>query len=154
MKRALEVAAPRVRIRVAVRADIEAMHAVRVAVRENQLVSAVITAADYEREIEVTGRGWVAELDSEVVGFAIGNLRDGNIWALFVHPDHERRGVGRRLHDTLVASLFESGQSRLWLTTDPRTRAFKFYVAAGWVPVEMTQQGAQCFELTLADWRH
>jgi len=135
------------RIRLATRADIEAMHAVRVGVRENRLVSAAITPADYEREIELTGRGWVAEVDGRLVAFAVGNARTGNIWALFVHPDHERRGIGRRLHDTLVAWLFDSGLTRLWLTTAPSTRAFEFYLAAGWRLAGTTSNGEQRLEL-------
>ena len=154
MKRTVKDAAAQWKLRVAVRADIDAMHALRMAVRENRLVSAVIGAADYEREIEVTGRGWVAELDGRVVGFAIGNARDGNVWALCVDPDHEGRGIGRQLHDVLIAWLFESGLTRLWLTTDPRTRAFGFYRAAGWRATGTTPQGEQRFELAPVDWRH
>lgn len=153
MKRPVKDAAGHWKVRVAVRADIDAMHAVRTAVRENRLVSAVIGGADYAREIEVTGRGWVAELDGRIVGFAVGNARDGNIWALFVHPHHEGRGIGRQLHDALVAWLFVTGLTRLWLTTDPRTRAFGFYRAAGWRATGTTQHGEQRFELAPGDWR-
>jgi GNAT superfamily N-acetyltransferase len=140
-------------IRRATRSDIAAMHVVRLAVRENQLVSAVITTADYEREIEATGRGWVAELGGELAGFAIGNAESGNIWALFVDPKFERRGVGRALHDTLVGWLFGRGLERLWLTTAPQTRAFDFYLAAGWRAVGDVMRGEQRFELAKDDWR-
>ena len=85
--------------------DISALQRVRASVRENRLVSTVITDEDVRRAIEETGRGWVVEADGEVVAFAIGNATDGNVWALFVHPDHERRGHGRRLHDAMVAWL-------------------------------------------------
>ena len=112
--------------------DIEAMHRVRTAVRENRLVSAVITASDCLEHIQTWGRGWVVETEGEVVAFAIGDARDGNIWALFVHPDHEKRGHGRQLHDVMVAWLRGRGLTRLWLTTSPNTRAQHFYEAAGW----------------------
>jgi hypothetical protein len=65
------------------------MHRVRMAVHENRLVSTLITEEHYISAIEVTGRGWVAEDQGFVIGFAIGNAVTGNIWALFVHPDHE-----------------------------------------------------------------
>jgi GNAT superfamily N-acetyltransferase len=55
-----------------------------------------------------------------------------NIWALFVDPEHERRGYGRMLHDTMTDWLRSRGVERLWLTTEPGTRAQKFYEAAGW----------------------
>jgi RimJ/RimL family protein N-acetyltransferase len=121
-------------LRVATRADIPALMAVRLAVRENRLAStapAEIEAA-CGPAIEVTGRGWVAEQDGAIVGFAIGNRVTGNIWALFVHPDHEGRGHGRRLHDAMVDWLFASGLARLHLSTDPASRAATFYRAAGW----------------------
>ncbi len=127
--------------RQAVRADIPGMHRVRMAVRENRLVSTVITEADYISEIEVTGRGWVAEDRGVIVGFAIGNKVTGNIWALFVDPDHEGRGHGRRLHDTMVQWLFDEGLTRLQLSTDPNTRARRLYERAGWSFVRMLPSG-------------
>ncbi len=117
------------------------------AVRENRLVSTVITEADYIREIEVTGRGWVAEDRGVVVGFAIGNKVTGNIWALFVDPDHEGRGHGRRLHDTMVRWLFDEGLTRLQLSTDPNTRARRFYERAGWSFVRVLPSGEAEFQL-------
>jgi len=127
--------------------DISALQRVRASVRENRLVSTVITDEDVRRAIEETGRGWVVEADGEVVAFAIGNATDGNVWALFVHPDHERRGHGRRLHDAMVAWLWSRGLERLWLTTQPGTRAEKFYAAAGWVRTGLASRGEVRFEL-------
>jgi GNAT superfamily N-acetyltransferase len=66
---------------------------------------------------------------------------------LFVHPDHERRGHGRRLHDAMVAWLWSRGLERLWLTTQPGTRAEKFYAAAGWVRTGVASRGEVRFEL-------
>ena len=130
--------------------DISALQRVRASVRENRLVSTVITDDDVRRAIEETGRGWVVEADGEVVAFAIGNATDGNVWALFVHPDHERRGHGRRLHDAMVAWLWSRGLERLWLTTQPGTRAEKFYAAAGWVRTGLASRGEVRFELCAA----
>jgi GNAT superfamily N-acetyltransferase len=120
-------------LRQAHRDDIVGMHRVRLAVRENRLSSPDrISEADYVREIELPGRGWVIETGGVIVAFAIGNSSDGNIWALFVDPDHEGRGYGRRLHDVMVAWLGSRGLEQLWLTTAPGTRAQRFYEAAGW----------------------
>lgn len=113
------------------------MHRVRTSVHENRLVSTVISEADYRAHMLPPARSWVIEEDGEIVAFAAGNARDGNIWALFVHPDHEMRGHGRRLHDVMVAWLWAEGSTRLWLTTAPGTRAQRFYEAAGWSPVGM-----------------
>ena len=107
--------------RQAQRGDIPAMHRVRLSVRENRLTSSIVTEADYPSAIEETGRGWVVEAQGAVVGFAIGNVTDGNIWALFVVPGPWSVGVtdGSSV-DGMVSWLWSQGLRRLRLTTDPR----------------------------------
>lgn len=119
-------------LRPARREDIAAMHRVRMSVRENRLVSMSLSEADYVVAIEQTGRGWVIELAGTIVAFAVGDAHTGSIWALFVEPGHEGRGFGRQLHDQMVSWLWQQGLDRLWLSTDPGTRAQRFYEAAGW----------------------
>lgn len=134
-------------LRQAVAADIPAIQSVRASVKENRLVSTIITDEDVRTAIEDTGRGWVVEADGEVVAFAIGNATTGNIWALFVHPQYAGRGYGRQLHDTMVEWLWNAGLRRLWLTTDPGTRAQRFYDAAGWQLAGTTDHGELRYEL-------
>ena len=134
-------------LRQAVIADIAGMHHVRVAVRENSLSSPDrITEADYISVIDGLGRGWVVESHGAIVGFAFG-LRSGNIWALFMHPDHENCGHGKSLHSTMVNWLWSLGLTRLWLTTDPGTRAERFYLSQGWQLCDITDSGERRFEL-------
>jgi GNAT superfamily N-acetyltransferase len=122
-----------VAIRQAVDADIPAMHRIRLAVRENQLGDpSMVQPDDYRLMIEERGRGWVAEADGRIAGFAVVDVKRSNIWALFVDPDFEGRGIGRRLHDTMLDWLFSTGVERVWLSTDSGTRAEAFYQAAGW----------------------
>lgn len=135
-------------LRQARRDDIAGMHRVRLAVRENRLISTVITERDYIPAIESTGRGWVVESGGQVVAFAVGNSATGNIWALFVDPDHEGRGHGRRLHDAMVNWLWSQGLSRLWLTTTAATRAERFYRTAGWIESGRADDGELRFELS------
>jgi GNAT superfamily N-acetyltransferase len=116
-------------------------------VKENRLVSTVITDEDVRSAIEDAGRGWVIENDGEVVAFAIGNVISGNIWALFVRPEYEGRGYGRQLHDTMVNWLWAAGLDRLWLTTEPGTRAQRFYEASGWRSTGTTDRGELQYEL-------
>jgi GNAT superfamily N-acetyltransferase len=116
-------------------------------VRENRLVSIAISDRDYVVAVEKAGRGWVLERQGEIVAFAIGNSENGSIWALFVEPDHEGKGYGRRLHDIMVAWLWEQGHHELWLTTESGTRAERFYQQAGWERVGMTPGGEVRFEL-------
>lgn len=140
-------------VRVATRSDVQACFDIRYAVRENRLTSSVITHDDYFREIEVTGRGWVAVVDGQVRGFSVGRRTDNNIWALFVHPDFERCGLGRALHDAMVAWLFAQGLARLWLTTTPATRAEAFYRRAGWRDAGPALVDEIRLELTPEDWQ-
>ncbi len=130
-------------------ADIPGMHRVRLAVRENALRSTVITEASYAQPMMETGRGWVVEDDGEILAFAVGNAQTGNIWALFVDPEHEGNGYGRRLHDTMIAYLFACGLNRLDLSTAADTRAHRFYVRAGWqlIRIDGEAEGEAFFEM-------
>jgi len=135
-------------IRQAVRQDVPGIQRVRHAVRENVLSSRAISDDEVVEYLERHGRGWVVVDEGDaVVAFAIGDARDGNIWALFVDPAHEGRGHGRRLHDEMVAWLWSRGLARLWLTTMPRTRAQRFYERAGWVDKGLQPSGELLFEL-------
>ena len=134
------------RLRQAVREDVDGIMRVRFAVKENRLTSQEIPPEAVIEAIEVTGRGWVIEKAGEIVAFAVGNARTGNIWALFVDPDHEGRGHGRRLHEQMVNWLFSQGLERLWLTTEAGTRAQGFYAAAGWSETAVQPNGEVLFE--------
>lgn len=140
-------ATPPALLRQALHGDIAAMHRVRLAVRENRLTSSALGEADYVAEIETNGRGWVIQVQREIVAFAVGNARTHNIWALFVAPGHEGQGFGRRLHDTMVEWLFDQGLERLWLSTGPGTRAQRFYAAAGWSFRRVLPSGEHHLEL-------
>lgn len=98
--------------------------------------------------LEVTGRGWVIELDGVIVAFAIGDARTGSVWALFVDPPYQGHGYGRRLHDTVVEWLWLRGFDRIWLNTQPGTRAQRFYEKLGWMCRGPTDTAELRFELT------
>jgi len=134
-------------LRQAFASDIADIQRVRLSVHENRLTSTAIADEAVLEAIEVTGRGWVIESQAEVVGFSIGIVMNGNLWALFVHPDHERRGHGRRLHDAAIEWLWCQGLDRLWLTTEAGSRAQKFYELAGWQLKGRTDRGELRYEL-------
>ena len=118
-------------LRPAVRADMPVLWEVRYSVSENTLTPGRISDAELLRSIEVDGQGWVAEEDGRVIGFAIG-LLSGNVWALFVRPEAEGRGVGSALHAAMLHWFSKQSLKRLWLTTGTDTRARRFYEARGW----------------------
>jgi GNAT superfamily N-acetyltransferase len=116
-------------------------------VHENRLVSTRLTEADYIDFIETRGQGWLIEENGTTVAFAIADNSNGSIWALFVAPGHEGRGYGRQLHDEMESWLWSQGHERLWLTTNPGTRAQRFYEAAGWQQVGPAAHGEIRMEL-------
>lgn len=151
MKREVNSPTADAALRQADRSDIPGIQRVRHSVRENRLTSRKISDDEVAHAIEVSGRGWVVEVERTVVAFAIGSAQDGNIWALFVNPDHEGRGHGRRLHDTMVAWLWSCGLRTLWLSTEPGTRAQRFYSRAGWTDCGSLPSGEVRFELYRRD---
>jgi len=80
----------------------------------------------------------VAEADGEIVGFvSVGEGRDpgtdGELLAIYVHPEHWGSGFGKALIDAGEARLRELGHADaiLWVLED-NPRARRFYEAAGW----------------------
>src|ERR1043165_5144524 len=105
-------------------ADIPQMHAIRTSVRENMLSDpGRITYADYASFLTIHGKGWVCEGQDKLLGFAIIDEADANIWALFVHPDAEGRGIGKQLHNMMLNWHYSQYDKALWLSTSPNTRA-------------------------------
>lgn len=118
------------------------MSAIRLSVRENVLSNpARVTLQMYEDYLDRDGRGWVAEVDGEVAAFSYADRHEASIWALFVDPRHEGKGLGKALLGLAVDWLFELGHERVWLGTTPGTRADRFYLAQGWT--RMPGHGAE-----------
>ncbi|WP_307144595.1 GNAT family N-acetyltransferase [Duganella sp. Root336D2] len=123
-------------------ADIPAMGAIRLAVRENALSNpARITQQMYEDYLERLGRGWVCERDGIVIGFSYAARDDSSIWALFVDPAHEGLGAGKRLLQLAADWLFASGAHAVSLSTAAGTRADRLYQALGWQRGEAGDDG-------------
>jgi GNAT superfamily N-acetyltransferase len=140
--------------REAVLADIPEIQIVRNSVKENMLSDpALVSDSDCEEFISERGMGWVCELDGRIVGFSIADLREDNVWALFVHPDFDRKGIGRKLHDIMLDWYFEQGKNQIWLGTAPGTRAEEFYNKAGWRAAGMHGKEVK-FEMNSSDWEN
>lgn len=128
--------------------DISEIQSVRHAVKENVLSDpALVTDKDVETYICKRGKGWVCEVDDVVVGFSIVDLQGHNVWALFVHPLHEQKGIGKLLHDTMMNWYFEQTTQKAWLSTDPGTRAERFYRINGWKEAGVHGKGEIKFEM-------
>ena len=142
------------KIRLAETKDIYQIQVVRNLVKEYRLSDpALVPDRDVEDYITRRGRGWVCEVDEQVVGFAIADLVDNNIWALFIHPDFERKSIGKKLHDEMMNWYFSQTDKTVWLGTSPKTRAELFYRKAGWKEVGVYGKGEIKFEMTKDEWR-
>jgi GNAT superfamily N-acetyltransferase len=135
-------------IRQATERDVRAMNRLRLQVHENMLSDPnFVTEAMTADAISASGRGWVYEQDRKILGFSIALHRDPSIWALFVHPDHEGRGIGHALHEAAVNWLWVQGARGIWLSTEPATRAERFYRERGWTAVGTLENGDLRLEL-------
>ena len=127
--------------------------AVRLSVHENtitpdRLAELGITLESIREQMQGAHRYWCAVEDTRILGFATGDTDSGTIFALFVRPEHEGRGIGTQLMAATVETLHAAGHQRLTLTTDPGSRAYAFYHRQGWREVGRTDQGQARLEHT------
>lgn len=133
--------------------DIPQIQVVRNAVKENQLSDpSLVLDKDVEEYIMNRGKGWVCEIDKRIAGFAIVDLIDNNVWALFIHPDFEAKGIGKKLHRRMMDWYFNNTKEKIWLGTAPDSRAEKFYRIQGWKEVGMHGKGEIKFEMDYRTW--
>ena len=87
-----------------------------------------VSAQGWERALQGIANGtssqecvYVAEGEAgEIIGLAMGvpanataNGKTGEVCALYVHPDHQRQGIGHRLVETIAAHLAQRGITTL-----------------------------------------
>ena len=133
--------------------DIKQIQHVRNSVTENTLSNPnVVADEDCEEFITIRGKGWVCEINKQIIGFAIADLKESNIWALFLDPKFERRGIGQKLHHTMLDWYFTQTKVTVWLGTASNTRAEKFYRKAGWKEVGTHGPKEIKFEMTYTNW--
>jgi GNAT superfamily N-acetyltransferase len=129
--------------------DIPAMSELRLSVKENVLSDpSRITDEMYREYLTEIGKGWLCEVKDEVVGFSVASAKDASIWALFVRPEHEGKGIGTRLLELATQWLFASGASSISLRTATDTRADGFYERLGWKRGEINDNGERCYGLS------
>ncbi|MEZ5832184.1 MAG: GNAT family N-acetyltransferase [Dongiaceae bacterium] len=132
-------------VRQAMKADITAMMELRLSVRENRLSHpGQVTEEDCLHYVE-RGYMWVWEEAGEILGISASNCDTGWMWALFVRPGHEGRGIGQALFAVACDALVRAGFRTLLLSTDPDTLAARFYRAAGWRETGRTPEGELVF---------
>jgi GNAT superfamily N-acetyltransferase len=132
-------------IRAATVADIPRLRELRGSVHENRLSDpSRVTTADYEWHV-VHAPIHVWEDDGVIKGLSAGDPRDGSIWALFVDPAFEGRGIGQALIMAATNSIAAAGHRVARLSTEPGTRAERFYLRNGWMAKGHTERGEIIF---------
>jgi GNAT superfamily N-acetyltransferase len=133
--------------------DITEMQVVRNAVKENTLSHpSLVPDEDYKEFIESRGKGWVCSIDDRIVGFAFADIKENNIWALFVLPAFEHKGIGKMLQKIMLNWYFDQGKEKVWLGTAFNTRAEMFYRKSGWKEIGTNGPKEIKFEMTKMSW--
>ena len=133
--------------------DIDNYMLVRMAVKENVLNNpALVPREDNIAYLTQHGKGWVCEIEKNIVGFSIVGLVQRNVWALFVLPEHEGKGIGTKLHDLMINWYFSQTKEKIWLGTEQKTRAETFYKKRGWKEVGIHGSDETKFEMSFEDW--
>lgn len=131
--------------------DIPALSGIRLSVTENVLSDPrKVTPEMYAAYLSQSGKGWLCEVGGEAVGFSVASRRDASIWALFVRPGYEGRGIGTRLLKLATDWLFEMGAPSISLSTGANTRADRLYERQGWERGEIKPDGEVVYRLDRA----
>ncbi|MGG6295946.1 N-acetyltransferase family protein [Leptolyngbya sp. AN02str] len=144
-------------IRDANSSDIETLFAIRTSVVENhqsreELADLGITPTAIAQMLQNDCHAWIAEQGTHAVGFAMANATEHMIFAMFVRPEFEGLGAGRRLMQHAEQWLQAQGAQQIWLLTgnDPSLRAYGFYLHLGWRWVGVEPDGSAKFVRDLA----
>lgn len=119
--------------------DIPAIFKVRISTDENnlslaELHSLGITEESVLEKINTTYKGWLCEVDGQVIGFTMGDNITCEMWVIAVRPEYINQGVGTELLRLMEEWLWGCDCRKIWLTTDidKKLRAYSFYIKNGW----------------------
>lgn len=133
--------------------DIPQIQIVRNSVKENQLSNPnLIPDKLVEEFITKRGKGFVCEIDKKIVGFSIVDFAENNVWALFILPDFEGKGIGKKLHQLMLDEYFRQTKETIWLSTAANSRAELFYKKQGWRNAGFHGNEVK-FEMSFEDWK-
>ena len=99
--------------------------------QEIQAWVGVLKPGRYEEAIR-KGPFYLAADGASILGFGNLNQENGEIEALYVDPDHVRRGVGIKILQALEKKAVDSGLKLLRITSS--LNAVSFYELAGYKP--------------------
>jgi ribosomal protein S18 acetylase RimI-like enzyme len=139
-------------VREARRAEVEAIHRVMVAAfrglqgrgyGHRAIQAVIVLPGEVGRRMAQGGHVLVADVGGQIVGTATGleEHESLHVCSLAVHPDHQGRGIARRLIEALEHIARQRGCRKLWLQTAwAMTEAIALYRQLGYL-----QEGYQPF---------
>jgi phosphoribosylformimino-5-aminoimidazole carboxamide ribotide isomerase len=141
-------------IRIAGQQDIELLFEIRTSVAQNhqsrdELAKLGVTPAAVGDALKAKSRAWIASVDETPAAFAMADSGEATVFAMFVRPEFENRGLGRLLMAEAERFLFQNHR-RIWLTTGTgrQIRANGFYKWLGWSATEVMDDGQTRYEKT------
>lgn len=136
------------RVRFATEEDIPALFDIRTSVRENhqsreELAEIGVTPQSIAEMLRTNSRAWLAEVEGTPAAFTMADAGEGTVFAMFVRPEYEGRGLGKALMRETESWLFAQGWDEIWLLTgsDPALRANGFYRHLGWRDAGVQEDG-------------
>ncbi|WP_159710914.1 GNAT family N-acetyltransferase, partial [Geminicoccus flavidas] len=140
-------------------ADVPALFRIRTAVVENAMTMAELAALGITPPSVAAAlsrgeaAGWLALWGGQEAGFSMVRPAEGDVFALFVLPTYEGRGIGRALLREAERCLADRGVAEAWLCTgaEPGLRAPGFYRAVGWREAGRMPDGQLRFVRELRD---
>lgn len=129
------------------------MFRVRTSVRENHMSERELEAVGVTRESVAQAlesgraRAWCAVEDDAIVGFSMSRRLERDVFALFVLPEFEGRGIGTSLLKLAVAWLQQESDQPIRLSTERHTRAHSLYLSWGWREVGERADGDPILEI-------
>ena len=133
--------------------DVAELFRVRTSVQENhqseaELAEIGVTRTSVAAMIASPEAGaWCVETRAGIVGFSMARLEGREVFALFVQPAYQRRGIGSALLERAVAWLRSKSDEPVHLSTGRGTTADAFYRSRHWREVDVTEEGDPILQL-------